>query len=160
MAFCPFNPASQEYADFLYYFTDQSQPLDNATEGALCLQYISSYFAVVHVPLKSSLPLSLEKYSYYSIPKLFTLLDTSSMEESGIQQVLNTPTLANGGRGTIIGIADTGIDYTNPLFRNPDGTTRLLSIWDQTLPEDSGQLPPGVSDLYPGSGAAYGTEFK
>ena len=51
MAFCPFNPASQEYADFLYYFTDQSQPLDNAPEGALCLQYISSYFAVVHVPL-------------------------------------------------------------------------------------------------------------
>lgn len=160
MAFCPFNPASQEHADFLYYFTDQSQPLDNAPEGALCLQYISSYFAVVHVPLKSSLPLSLEKYSYYSIPKLFTLLDTSSMEESGIQQVLNTTTLANGGRGTIIGIADTGIDYTNPLFRNPDGTTRLLSIWDQTLPEDSRQLPPGVSDLYPGSGAAYGTEFK
>ncbi|HJB08247.1 MAG TPA: S8 family peptidase [Candidatus Enterocloster faecavium] len=160
MASCPFNPASQEYADFLYYYTNQSQPLDNAPEGTLCIQYISSYFAVVHVPLKSSLPLSFEKYSYYSIPKLFTLLDTSSMEESGIQQVLNTPSLANGGRGTIIGIVDTGIDYTNPLFRNPDGTTRLLSIWDQTLPEDSGQLPPGVPDLYAYSGASYGTEFS
>lgn len=159
MASCPFNPASQEYADFLYYYTNQSQPLDNAPDGALCIQYISSYFAVVHVPLKSSLPLSFETYSYYSIPKLFTLLDTSSMEESGIRQVLNTPALANGGRGVIIGIADTGIDYTNPLFRNPDGTTRILSIWDQTLPEDTGELPPGVADLYPSSGASYGTEF-
>ena len=25
-----------------------------------------------------------------------------------------------------------GIDYTHPAFRNPDGTTRILSIWDQT----------------------------
>ena len=159
MSSCPFNPASQQYADFLYYYTNQSQPLPNSLLGTLCLEYASSYYAVVHVPLESSLPLSFEKYSYYSIPSLFTLLDTSSMEASGIQQVLNTPALANGGRGTIIGLADTGLDYTNPLFRNPDGTTRLLCLWDQTLPEDLSAIPPGVPDYFPNSGASYGTEF-
>lgn len=159
VASCPFNPASQKYADFLYYYTNQSRPLDNAPQGSICLEYASSYYAVVHVPLESILPLSFEKYSYYSVPSLFSLLDTSSMEESGIQQVLNTPSLANGGRGTIIGLADTGIDYTNPLFRNPDGTTRILSIWDQTLPDDPDQIPPGVPDYFPNSGASYGTQY-
>ena len=99
MSSCPFNPASQQYADFLYYYTNQSQPLPNSLLGALCLEYASSYYAVVHVPLESSLPLSFEKYSYYSIPSLFTLLDTSSMEASGIQQVLIPRPWQTGAEG-------------------------------------------------------------
>lgn len=35
------------------------------------------------------------------------------------------------GEGVIIGIADSGIDYTNNAFRNADGTTRILKLWDQ-----------------------------
>jgi subtilisin family serine protease len=35
------------------------------------------------------------------------------------------------GKGVIVAVADSGIDYTHPDFRNPDGTTRILSIWDQ-----------------------------
>lgn len=26
-----------------------------------------------------------------------------------------------------------GIDYTNPVFRNPDGSSRILAIWNQTI---------------------------
>ena len=37
------------------------------------------------------------------------------------------------GRGTLVGIIDSGIDYAHPDFRNPDGSTRILSLWDQTL---------------------------
>lgn len=36
------------------------------------------------------------------------------------------------GEGIIVGIIDSGIDYTHPDFRNPDGTTRILALWDQT----------------------------
>lgn len=35
------------------------------------------------------------------------------------------------GEGVIVGIADSGIDYTNDVFRNQDGTTRILKLWDQ-----------------------------
>lgn len=53
------------------------------------------------------------------------------------------------GSGVIIGIVDTGIDYTSPVFRKSDGTTRILGLWDQTLPEDPSVLPPGVPEYYP-----------
>lgn len=37
------------------------------------------------------------------------------------------------GKGTIVGIIDSGIDYTHPDFRRSNGDTRILSLWDQTL---------------------------
>jgi phosphatidylserine/phosphatidylglycerophosphate/cardiolipin synthase-like enzyme len=35
------------------------------------------------------------------------------------------------GRGVVIGIVDWGCDVAHPDFRRPDGTTRLLALWDQ-----------------------------
>ena len=35
------------------------------------------------------------------------------------------------GRGVLVGIVDSGIDLTNPDFRNEDGTTRVAALWDQ-----------------------------
>lgn len=37
------------------------------------------------------------------------------------------------GKGVIIAIIDSGIDYYHEDFRNEDGTTRILELWDQTL---------------------------
>lgn len=34
------------------------------------------------------------------------------------------------GAGVIVGVVDTGIDYTRPDFKNPNGSTRIRSIWD------------------------------
>lgn len=45
------------------------------------------------------------------------------------------------GEGVIVGIIDSGIDYSHLDFQNEDGTTRILSIWDQTV--DSGNPPEG-----------------
>lgn len=37
------------------------------------------------------------------------------------------------GKGVIIAIIDSGIDYAHPDFCNTDGSTRILELWDQTL---------------------------
>ncbi len=48
-----------------------------------------------------------------------------------------TPT----GRGVVIGIVDEGCDFRHENFRNVDGTTRILFLWDQTLPSPSPPHP-------------------
>lgn len=158
MADCPFNPASESIADFIYRYGSQQQIVGNP-DDIPCIDYISPDYSIIYTPLDTVLPISLRRYSYYSVPGLFSLLDSSSMEVSGITSTFASPALGNRGRGVLIGLIDTGIDYTNPLFQNPDGTTRINSIWDQSLPEDRDILPPGVPDRYPGSGASYGTEY-
>lgn len=47
------------------------------------------------------------------------------------------------GTGVIVGILDSGIDYRNYEFRNKDGTTRILALWDQTI---EGRPPQGYGD--------------
>ena len=77
--------------------------------------------------------------SFY--PKIMSPLDSISNDRSGITQVLNQPFLDLSGGGVIIGIVDTGIDYTNKAFRFEDGSSKILSIWDQTV---DGKRSPGL----------------
>lgn len=37
------------------------------------------------------------------------------------------------GKGILVAIIDSGIDYANLDFRNEDGTTRIRALWDQTI---------------------------
>ncbi|WP_051685526.1 S8 family serine peptidase [Clostridium sp. KNHs205] len=51
------------------------------------------------------------------------------------------------GTGVIVAVIDSGIDYAHPDFRNPDGSTRILELWDQTI---EGAPPEGyaIGTLY------------
>ena len=51
------------------------------------------------------------------------------------------------GQGILVAVLDSGVDYFHPDFRNPDGSTRILSLWDQTV---EGNPPEGYG---------LGTEF-
>ena len=44
------------------------------------------------------------------------------------------------GEGVLVACVDSGIDYSHPDFRNEDGSTRILRLWDQTV---SGNPPKG-----------------
>jgi subtilisin family serine protease len=55
-------------------------------------------------------------------------------------------TFGNAGQGVIVAVFDTGLDFTDDDFRNPDGTTRVLGIWDQTLSD--GAHPPPAGFLF------------
>ena len=48
------------------------------------------------------------------------------------------------GENVIVAVLDSGIDYFLPEFRNADGQTRILAIWDQagTADVEQGRLPP------------------
>lgn len=52
----------------------------------------------------------------------------------------------SAGANVIVGIVDSGVDWSHGDFRNPDNTTRILSIWDQ----NSAGAPP--------AGFGYGNE--
>ena len=41
------------------------------------------------------------------------------------------------GRGCIVAALDFGLDFAHPNFLNPDGTTRLLALWDQGAAYDA-----------------------
>ena len=66
-------------------------------------------------------------------PKIMSPVDINSNDAAGITEVLGQPFLDLTGRGVIIGLVDTGIDYTLDAFRFEDGSTKLLGLWDQTL---------------------------
>lgn len=68
------------------------------------------------------------------------------------------------GTGVIVAVIDSGIDYAHPDFRNADGTTRILDLWDQTIPAGSVADPlseENAEQSFLGAPAGYflGTEF-
>lgn len=145
---CTDQIVSEDYGDFLldYYFP---QPVET-TPATYCSQVISNRYVSFYVPRREWEPLSYSRVPYDVVPKLYGLQDTTSMTASGITQVQQS-LLGVTGRGVLIGIIDTGIDYTHPVFRNDDGTTRIRAIWDQTIQD--GPLPRWVS-----YGSEYGQE--
>lgn len=44
------------------------------------------------------------------------------------------------GEGILVGVVDSGVDYFHPDFRNEDGSSRILKLWDQSIP---GNPPEG-----------------
>lgn len=61
------------------------------------------------------------------------------VEISGSKEALHLT-----GKGVLLAILDSGIDYSHPDFRNEDGTTRIAWLWDQTLTarEEQAEYPP------------------
>lgn len=71
----------------------------------------------------------------------YRLQNDVSTSDAFVASRTENATFANAGQNVIVATFDTGIDWTNPDFRNADGTTRILAIWDQTL-SDAAHPPP------------------
>lgn len=113
----------------------------------LLFQQVNSQYSILYFPLSQWRSFSGE-ITYYNIPKLFTFIDTVSLESAGILSVQFQPFLNLRGQGVLLGFLDSGIDYTHPAFRSPEGRTRILRLWDQT--DNSGPAPANIP---------YGTEY-
>lgn len=49
------------------------------------------------------------------------------------------------GKGVIVGIVDDGVDFRHQDFRNTDGSTRILQLWDMRKRGAAGSPPSGFS---------------
>ncbi|PKM62867.1 MAG: peptidase [Firmicutes bacterium HGW-Firmicutes-21] len=66
-------------------------------------------------------------------PLILGLLGRESLEAAGILQVQQQPFLDLRGRGVLIGLVDTGIDYTNESFIYEDGRSKIQFLYDQSI---------------------------
>jgi subtilisin family serine protease len=80
-----------------------------------------------------------------------TELDLSVVESRA--NLVHTGPPGRRGAGVIVGICDSGCDFTHPSFRRPDGTSRILFLWDQNLTPQAGEASPAGF----GYGVQYGT---
>lgn len=135
---CKEQVYSNDYFDFVIRYGEAY----TVSPPGTCIQRIDEDYDVLYYARENLPPLSLSTYTYSVIPKCFGLLDQTALEVSGILQMQRQPALQLTGNGVLVGFIDTGIDYTNPLFRYEDGSSRIVRIWDQTI--EDGTPPPGI----------------
>lgn len=123
---------SEDYRDFIV--SDIRMPfLQDLLKKDYCFQNPGFFYQCAYLPKSIIDPVSLERYSYFSIPKCYSLLSMQALNQAGILPIQNHSTLQLSGKQVMIGFLDTGIDYENPVFQNLDKTTRIAGIWDQTI---------------------------
>lgn len=136
---------SNDYYDFISEYILETR----RTPEPVCVQRLDITYDIIYLPREDNPPLNIKNYSYNAIPGCYAPMDESALEASGILRLQNQPTLALRGQGVLIGFLDSGIDYENPVFRNSDGSTRIIAMWDQT---DRSGTPP--------EGFIYGSEYR
>lgn len=106
------------------------------------IEYLIAGYAILTVPdgLVERVA-ELEEIEYVEKPKRFFYEVTDPVTDSCIRQ-LSGQDLSLTGRGVLVGVLDSGINYRLPVFRHADGSTRIRYLWDQTL-VPSGELGEG-----------------
>lgn len=111
--------------------------LDRVREMGATVKELSNGYAILTVPeLFVDTVSNLEEIIFVEKPKSLEFGVLNGKRISCVNQVQVPGSEIGGinglfGEGVIIGVADSGIDYTNSAFRNADGTTRILKLWDQ-----------------------------
>ncbi|SFD31248.1 S8 family peptidase [Clostridium uliginosum] len=70
---------------------------------------------------------------YVKSVEVYTLQEISPIEASQARALQLDLPLKLTGKGVIVGIIDSGIDYLNEEFMTSSGETRIENIWDQTI---------------------------
>ncbi len=107
-------------------------------------EILSSNYAVITIE-ENNIP-TLYEYTEVEdieLPKKLYLAASYNLISSCIRSVRDTQGYGLTGNGVIVAILDSGIDYTHPDFRNSDGSTRILAIWDQSV---EGNPPYGFGE--------------
>lgn len=131
---------SEDYADFILPIQINIEHF-LSTYADMGGQSIGGGYGLIHIDRSLFSRNPLITSGYYNLPKLYTLLEDTSLTVSGITQVHNQPLLGYKGKDIILGFLDTGLNFAEPLFRKKDGRTRILGFWDQN--DRTGTPPDG-----------------
>lgn len=150
---------SNEYSDLIIEYDRNEQLLE--TYGSNNVQIMNNRHAIVYITTAQVTDRSLALFGYSAIPKCYGLVSEISLAASGVTRIRTLPTFQLRGNGVLVGIVDTGIDYTNSVFLHKDGTSKIISLWDQTIDSEDrypGEATYGEGIIY-GEPAYYGTEY-
>jgi len=141
-----YNPETKTWELIVKYSGNLERLIEELGIGVVEL---SHGYAIITIPedLINQL-INYEEIEFIEKPKrLFYEVNVGRM--SSCINPVQSPPYSLFGEGVIIAIIDSGIDYSHPDFRNEDGSTRILAIWDQTIP---GNPPEGfrIGSLYTG----------
>lgn len=145
-----YDTTSSENVFLLVEVTGESNLNDVLKIPGVSGVMIASNFAVIITPANKINEISniVLRIVNIEVSTILTLNAVSPIEASGTPIFNNNPYLRLNGRGVLVGIIDTGIDYLNKEFQREDDTTRIVRIWDQTI--------QGDKDIYD---LKYGTEY-
>lgn len=109
---------NNEYAS-VYIKSSLINSFENTTEIIDLINrfYASDNFEIVYV-----LP-----------PEIYTLQSISAIEATQVNTLQAESPLNLRGKGVVVGIIDTGIDYLSDEFKDINGKTRINEIWDQSI---------------------------
>jgi subtilisin family serine protease len=102
-------------------------------------QYSAGNISRVLIPISSLKAFSeqsgIQRMEAYT-PHIKPLNDTMLIQTNTIQVHNGTSPLPQGydGNGIVVGIIDTGIDFTHPDFKDSTGKSRIAYLWDQAQP--------------------------
>lgn len=123
-------------AEYVGDFTDRINSFDYAK-----FHIINSYFAVLLVKegMISEVLKKLPEIINIERNFPFTLFNLSESNGSPDLKSTSKGNTTLDGKGVVVGIIGTGIDYLNPRFMDENGKTRIIAIYDQSI--DRGPIP-------------------
>lgn len=109
-----------------------SGSLERIVSDAMQVTELSNEYAILRVreSLVETLA-ALPEIEYMEKPHRLYFQRENGKRVSCVNPVQRAP-LSLTGKGVLIAVLDSGVDYTHPEFRNVDGTTRIRAYWDQT----------------------------
>ncbi|MDD7739182.1 MAG: S8 family peptidase [Fusicatenibacter sp.] len=103
-------------------------------EKGITITFLLFHYAILIIPESLiDYVTSLPQITYMEKPKLLFFSDSYGRSISCINPLQEGLTGLYGD-GVLIACVDSGIDYAHPDFRNEDGSSRILALWDQSVP--------------------------